>query len=441
MRYAILAVVAAFIAVRLWMRLGRRGPRGAERTTTRPSPARIHNFGEMGGMVRLVAEREVRERTRGKVFRVGTVIVALVVAAAVVIPVLRRGQHRRANVGVVGALSAPLRTSVIGAGAAAGVEVTVVPVDSVADAEAAIRSGRLSLAILDGRQLLVKRAISPTDVSPGALMVRAIASTVSLQGGLEAAGMPPAEAARLAHPAPLPIEGLEAAPRNQTTRITALYGLILMFVLLTQYGTWILTGVVEEKSSRVVEVLLSAVRPRQLLAGKVIGIGAVALAQGALLLAVALGVGEAVGSDLVRGTAPLEVVCVLVWLVLGYAFYCWVYAAGGALAERQEHVQALAFPLQLPILLGYIASLTALSSTNPSTFIRVLAYLPPTAPFAMPVLVALGKVTWVGFAASAVLTIVATIALARVAAVVYGRAILRTGRRVRLREVLSSSAH
>ena len=156
----------------------------------------------------------------------------------------------------------------------------------------------------------------------------------------------------LAHPAPLPITSLEPALHNQTARVTAIYGLILMFVLLSQYGTWILLGVVEEKSSRVVEVLLSTLRPAQLLTGKVIGIGAVAFAQGALLVAVALGLAEAVGSDLVHGTAPLEVGCVLVWLVLGYAFYCWVYAAAGSLAERQEHVQTLAFPLQIPILFG-----------------------------------------------------------------------------------------
>jgi ABC-2 type transport system permease protein len=126
-----------------------------------------------------------------------------------------------------------------------------------------------------------------------------------------------------------------------------------------------------------------------------------------------------------------------VWLVLGYGFYCWVYAAAGSMAERQEQVQSLAFPLSLPILLGYVVSLTVASSGSPSTFFDVLCYLPPTAPFAMPVLVGLGRATWWEFAASAALSVVCTVVVAKLAAGIYRRAILRTGRRVGLREVVS----
>ena len=141
----------------------------------------------------------------------------------------------------------------------------------------------------------MKKAISPTDTSTDALAARAVAGALSLQAGLEAAGIPPAQAATLAHPAPLPIIGLEKAAHNQTQRATTVYGLILIFILLSQYGTWILMGVVEEKSSRVVEVLLSTMRPVQLLMGKVLGIGAVALAQAGLLVVIALGLAAAVG--------------------------------------------------------------------------------------------------------------------------------------------------
>ena len=126
--------------------------------------------------------------------------------------------------------------------------------------------------------------------------------------------------------------------------------------MLTQYNTWILIGVMQEKSSRVVEVLLATVRPIQLLGGKVLGIGLVALGQATLIVGFALIVGTAVGSDLLHGTAPLVLACELLWLVLGYAFYCWVYAAAGSTAERQDQVQTLALPLSIPILVGYIFS-------------------------------------------------------------------------------------
>jgi ABC-2 type transport system permease protein len=227
------------------------------------------------------------------------------------------------------------------------------------------------------------------------------------------------------------------ANAKSAVRGTSVIGLILIFVMLTQYNTWMLIGVMEEKSSRVVEVLLAAVRPVQLLGGKVLGIGLVAFGQAALILAFALILGASVGSDLLKGSAPVVLVSTLFWLVLGYAFYSWVYAAAGSMAERQDQVQSLAFPLSLPIIVGYIVSLTAVTSGTASTFIKVLAYVPLTAPFAMPVLVGFRDVAWWQFLASAVLSLAATVLVARAAAGIYRRAILRTGRRVRVLDVLS----
>jgi ABC-2 type transport system permease protein len=196
----------------------------------------------------------------------------------------------------------------------------------------------------------------------------------------------------------------------------------------------------EEKSSRVIEVLLAALRPIQLLTGKVLGIGLVAFAQASVIVVFALLLAEGVGSALLHGTAPLVLVSTLAWLVLGYAFYCWVYAAAGSLAERQDQVQSLAFPLSIPIIFGYIMALTTASSGSASTFFKVLAYLPPTAPFAMPVLVGFGTVTWWEFLASAAISIVCTIGVARLATSIYRRAILRTGGRVQLRDIFSRAA-
>ena len=195
-------------------------------------------------------------------------------------------------------------------------------------------------------------------------------------------------------------------------------------------------GVMEEKASRVVEVLLATVRPTQLLAGKVIGIGAVALAQAVALVAFALVLAKAVGSSLVHGAAPLVVAATLVWLILGYAFYSWVYAAAGSLAERQDQVQSLALPLSAPLIFGYIVSLTGVSSGNASLLVKVLAYLPPTAPFAMPTLVGFGEATWWQFMLSVVVSLVCTVVVALVAARVYRTAVLQTGGRVRLRELV-----
>ena len=210
-----------------------------------------------------------------------------------------------------------------------------------------------------------------------------------------------------------------------------------MFFLLTQYNTWTLIGVLEEKSSRVVEVLLATVPAVRLLAGKVLGIGLTVFAQAGLAVVVALSIAHATHSDVLHGTTTLSIAATLVWLVLGYAFYSWVYAAAGATVSRQDQVQSLAFPLALPVIFGYIVSLNAATSGSPSLLVHVLAYLPPTAPLAMPTLVGLGAVSWWQFAASAVISLAGTVAVARVAAGVYRRAILQTGSRVRLREALA----
>ena len=386
--------------------------------------------------VGLVARREVRERTRSRAFRIGTAVILVAIAAAVVIPVLRRGHHSHEVVGVVGTVSAPIRAAAVAIGPALGTTVTLRDEPSDTAARHDLDAGTVNV-VLDGTtRVLVKTAPSASNTSTTALLARALAAVVSLQSGLEASGLPPARAAQLAHPAPLPVTGLHAARRNDTARTMTLYGLILTYVLLSQYGTWILMGVVEEKSSRVIEILLAALRPVQLLTGKVIGIGLVALGQATLIVGVALGVGAATGSDLLHGSAPIGVLDSLLWLVLGYVFYCWVYAAVGSLGTRQEHLQSLAFPVQVPLLVGYIASLTTLGATTPSAFVTVLAYLPPTAPFGMPVLVADNAVSWWQVLLSAALTVAATVAVARGAAAVYLRAILRTGQRVRVRDVI-----
>ena len=118
-----------------------------------------------------------------------------------------------------------------------------------------------------------------------------------------------------------------------------------------------------------------------------------------------------------------------------------VYAAAGSTAERQDQVQTLALPLSIPILVGYIFSITVASSGNPDLFFKVLAYLPPTAPFCMPVLVGLNQVTWWEFLASVLITIAGTAAMAVFAARIYRRAVLRTGGRVHLRELLARNAN
>ncbi len=174
---------------------------------------------------------------------------------------------------------------------------------------------------------------------------------------------------------------------------TELLGIILIFIVLNQYLTWTLMGVMEEKASRVVEVLLATVRPVQLLVGKVVGIGAVALAQAVSLVVFALVLAKAVGPNLVHDSAPLVIAVTLVWLVLEHAFYSWLCATAGPLAEREDQVQSVALPLSVPLIFGYIVSLAGVSTGSASLLVKVLSYVPFTAPFVTPTRVGFGVAT------------------------------------------------
>jgi ABC-type Na+ efflux pump permease subunit len=152
--------------------------------------------------------------------------------------------------------------------------------------------------------------------------------------------------------------------------------------MLQSYGQWVLTAVTREKASRVVEVLLAVITPRQLLVGKIAGIGVVALVHAAVLIVVAYAATQIVGVDLAAGIGLGDFALAAVWFLLGYALYCGAFAAAGSLVSRVEDAQGVAFPIMLPLLFGYIASFTAAGGA--STLLWVLAFCPPTAVVAMP---------------------------------------------------------
>jgi ABC-2 type transport system permease protein len=431
---ALPVVIAALVVVALIrLRLRRKGQR-------RPSPigllARRLDLWKLFGETGLVAGREIHERLRGRLFRVVTTILFAVVAAAVVIPTIHTSTTKsRPRVGVV-AGSASLDAELHDLAKSVGLSVELVKETDLSQARAALGAGRLDLVVDGAEKILVEDPIAASDTSAGARYVRSVSVTLGAQHAFAQAGLTPEQTATVARARALPVESLHPAkPARTTEETTALLGVILIFIVLTQYLTWTLMGVMEEKASRVVEVLLAALRPIQLLAGKVIGIGVVALAQAVALVAFALILADAVGSKLVHGAAPLVVAAALVWLVLGYAFYSWVYAAAGSLAERQDQVQSLALPLSAPLTFGYIVSLIGVGSGQASPLVKVLAYLPPTAPFAMPTLVGFGEAAWWQFLLSVLLALVCTVGVAFGAARVYRTAVLRTGGRVRLREL------
>ena len=240
------------------------------------------------GDVGLVAARELRERLRGRAFRVGTLLILAVIAAAIVIPAVRGDRASVQRVGVVGVLSAPLKAGLVADATAAGTTVTLVSEASRPTAEADLRGGRIDIAVIESSEVVTDKPATANRTSATAQLADAVARTLGTAQAVQTAGLTSEQAAALAAARPLPVASLQPAGPGSTQRDTSLVGLLLVFFLLTQYNAWTLLGVVEEKSSRVVEVLLAAVPPSRLLAGKVLGIGLAVFLQAGLAVVVAL---------------------------------------------------------------------------------------------------------------------------------------------------------
>lgn len=386
-------------------------------------------------MTWLVARREFRERAQAKSFWVTSAILLLAVIAAAVIPAAIHGgsSGQTATVGITGDTSAAVTSAVREAGTLTDTSVSIVTLPTVAAAKAGLRSGQLDAVLVNGNQVLIKQARSVSGSGND------IADTLARIAGLRRlfAALPPSVVNRVSSGSvALPVTAIDPPPRGLAPRVTALILSIMTYVLIVIYGIRITIGVLEEKSSRVAEVLLTTLKPLQLLTGKVIGIGSLALAQIAVLGGVYLVTAEIDGAVSVRGASPSVIVMGVAWLLLGYAFYSCAFAAVGSMITRQADAQNAAFPLFIPLILGYVLTSTTVFANNVSPFFHLLTFIPFTAPVTMPALYAIGLAPWWQIAASALITIASTVFMVRLGGVIYGRAILRTGSRLKLREVL-----
>lgn len=253
-------------------------------------------------------------------------------------------------------------------------------------------------------------------------------------------GDPATTAGALAQAAPR-VEALDP-PRYDSEDFGARYatlGLIdiLMIIVIMGGGQTIAMGVVEEKSSRIVEILLACVRPGSLLAGKILGTG-VAVILGYGLIGLAAGAAAELTGVLPEALFSIDavVVAMIVWMIVGYAIAAAAYGAAGALVSRQEDAASVTMPLTMLFMIPYMLSFVMAMDPSKTVF-RVLAYLPPLSPFLMPTRLVLGVSSWAEQLVALVVALAFIPLLVGLAATVYTRAVTRTGSRVRLKEVLS----
>jgi ABC-2 type transport system permease protein len=382
------------------------------------------------GAWRLVAMRDFWVRLRERSFLISTVINMTVISVLVLARAAGGGGGEPSfDLGVVGGASVvAIADRAAALGDEGGVTIRVVPIEASL-ADEVLADGSVDAVLSEGR-LVGNETIDST--------LEALVQTSAHDEAVDAVfgrhDVPQAERDAANERAPLDTGVLHAAPPNRSENAgIAFLGVLLLYGQLFGYGLWVATGVIEEKASRVVEMLLSAIRPRQLLAGKIIGIGALGLCQLAVIAGFAITLAAVTHAQPVSSSALWAAGLVIGWFVLGFSFYASLFAAAGSLVSRMEELQNVIVPINLTILISFFISIGALQ--HPDAPISVVAsILPVSAALAMPVRIVLGAATPSQIALALVLLIGSTIALVPVGARLYEGAVLRTGGRVRLRD-------
>ncbi len=379
--------------------------------------------------VALIARREFLGRVRSRAFVVGTVVLLVILIGYALFTSFLASSSDASTVAI-----APESAAIVPAlETAARTGGRVLDVESVPDAAAGAaraRAGEVDAAI-SGAPAAPRVDVQDDLGQNLRSVITAASAQVAQDQALRARGVDPATISGAVAAAPTVVAATPKDPAEGLRLGVGAFGAFLLFFSIQTYGGMVAQGVVEEKQSRVVELILATVRPWQLLLGKVLGLGAVGLLQLAVLAGAGLVAASVAGAG-IAGT----LVSVLVWYLLGFAMYATIYGALGSLVSRQEDVQSVLTPVSIVVILGFVVGFNLLISDPRSTTLAVLSLVPPFSPLLMPGRMAVGVAPVWQVALALVLTLAFTVGVLVVGGRIYARSVLRTGARVSLRSAL-----
>ena len=390
--------------------------------------------------VRLVARREAVERARSKAFKISTVVLLVMGPMMVVLSQIVPGliEDDPAQIAFVGNNPAEISSALAQTAAAIDLEYELRDVDTADKAEEMLDEGEIDAVLVDGERLIFQSEA----ISEIVFALNEAVRAANLPAQIEALGLTLEDVAPLISPMDLDVRLLDPPEEDEALHpVVALLVIVAMFGAIVLYGQWVLLGVIEEKTSRVAEVLFGAVRPTELMIGKVVGNLFLAMAQmgmGAVSGVIALAL---IGSSVdVPNLAFSGVAVALVAAVMGVVLYAFAYAAAGATVSRPEDATSAAMPIMVVLMVGYVGSAFVVISDPDSAIAVALSLAPPWAPIAMPARVALGSPAWWEVAIAFGLLAVTIVGMARLAGRIYTGAILQTGPRIGLLRAFRSSA-
>ncbi len=379
-----------------------------------------------------VARRDFVQRAKSKAFLVTTLLTVVIIVGIAPILALEFRDDAPSSVGVVGSVDPAFRAAMGLSSEAVGIETEIETYADAAALEDAVTNGRADVGLVGESELVWAEGVDQR------LRVAVASAVQEVRRGELAAelGLEPAEAAALVAP-PAPDDRVLNPPSEDSVprAIGAQAGVFVLYMSILIFGQFVLMGVMEEKQSRVVEVVLSRTEPNRLLAGKILGIGLLGIVQIVLIGAAII---FAVSTIDIEGVSlpslSLGILAsTIVWYLLGYAFYATIYGAMGATISRQEDAQGVAMLPAFLIIPGFFLSTLALS--DPDSMAAVIgSFVPLSAPMVMPVRFAMQAVSWWEMVLAAGLLVVSTWLLVNLAARIYRGAILSIGPKVRIRD-------
>jgi ABC-2 type transport system permease protein len=388
----------------------------------------------------LVARREILERGRSRGFILSVAFTTLIVIGSFVLPAILFGGEQTTKIGVVEPAPPGLATTIRSTAAPFDRKVAITTYPTAAAADAALAEETVEVVVempadLSGPGQVrfqeepdqgIAQLISAATTS---LRVQAVlgASDVD-QGALAAAQQPPSVSA---------VEPQTEADRARF--LVANIGAVLILVGIFSFGFTVLTGVVEEKQSRVVEVVLSTVRARDLLMGKVLGIGVLGIVQLVVFVTAALVAALATDRLVLPTTTPGAIALLGVWFVLGYLLYSTALGFLGALASRMEEASNASTPVTLVAMLSYFIAIFAVADDPDGIVATVATFLPPSAPFVVPLRAAFDAIPPWQIGVSALITLAGIWILFSIGARVYAGAVLQVVGRMKLRDAWRSA--
>ena len=416
-----------------------------------------------------VARREYAVRVRTRPFVITTAILAAVAAIVVFLPTIlsAAGVDDPPVVGVAApgvedlpadpvALVTAAFASPDGGGEARAV-------DDVEAARDDVRSGELDLLLIiergadDDLEFELFGEAGPT--SQTRFRAQTAAQQISEQDRLARAGLSPEE--RQAVGAPVAFEVVSPEAEGEGGPEGAAFGsaflvtwaiIVLTFMAILTYGNWVAQSVAEEKSNRVMELLITAATPRQLLAGKVLGTGAAGLTQYVVVLIVAaaafvavepisaaLGMSSAGPGITLPDIGPMTVLTFTLFFFGGFLLYATLYAAAGSMVSRIEDVQQASGPLLLLAMAGYFSAIGAINAPD-AEWVAPTSLIPFFSPYLMPIRMLLGAPPGIGETSLALALLAVSVVIAIwLAARIYSAGVLLYGQRVGFRNVLRAT--